>query len=194
MSTGNNTGSSVINWLNNQADILNNIANNLIPVERLVTGGAYLLGLAFAFKAIYSLKVYGEARTMMSSNTSIKEPLMYLLVAGMLIYFPTGLAILLQTSFGSSSILQYAPVDSNNQAISAVFGTGSVIGRPIAIIIQVIGVIAFVRGWVLIARSASQGQPPGGTGKGLIHVFGGMLAMNIVATLQIINNTIYGTS
>ncbi|KTD13337.1 hypothetical protein [Legionella jamestowniensis] len=194
MSTGNNTGSSVINWLNNQADILNNIANNLIPVERLVTGAAYLLGLAFAFKAIYSLKAYGEARTMMSSSTSIKEPLMYLLVAGMLIYFPTGLAILLQTSFGSSSILQYAPVDSNNQAISAVFGTGSVIGRPIAIIIQVIGVIAFVRGWVLIARSASQGQPPGGTGKGLIHVFGGMLAMNIVATLQIINNTIYGTS
>ncbi|ASQ45267.1 type IV secretion protein IcmC [Legionella clemsonensis] len=194
MSTGNNTGSSIINWLNNQADILNNIANNLIPVERLVTGAAYLLGLAFAFKAIYSLKVYGEARTMMSSNTSIKEPLMYLLVAGMLIYFPTGLAILLQTSFGSSSILQYAPVNSNNQAITAVFGTGSVIGRPIAIIIQVIGVIAFVRGWVLIARSASQGQPPGGTGKGLIHVFGGMLAMNIVATLQIINNTIYGTS
>lgn len=192
--SGNNTGSSIINWLNNQADILNNIANNLIPVERLVTGAAYLLGLAFAFKAIYSLKVYGEARTMMSSNTSIKEPLMYLLVAGIFIYFPTGLAILLQTTFGSSSILQYAPVNSNNQAISSVFGSGSTIGRPIAIIIQTIGVIAFVRGWVLIARSASQGQPPGGTGKGFIHVFGGILAMNIVATLQIINNTIYGTS
>ncbi|WED43628.1 type IV secretion protein IcmC [Legionella cardiaca] len=192
--SANNTGSSVINWLQNQADILNNIANNLIPVERLVTGAAYLIGLAFAFKAIYSLKVYGEARTMMSSNTSIKEPLAYLLVAGIFIYFPTGLAILLQTTFGSSSILQYAPVDSNNYAITAVFGSGSTIGRPLAIIIQTIGVIAFVRGWVLIARSTSQGQPPGGTGKGLIHVFGGILAMNIVATLQIVNNTIYGTS
>ncbi|KTC86352.1 hypothetical protein [Legionella brunensis] len=194
MSSGNNTGNSVINWLNNQADILNNIANNLLPVERLVTGAAYLIGLAFAFKAIYSLKAYGESRTMMSTSTSIKEPLAYLLVAGIFIYFPTGLAILLQTTFGSSSILQYAPVNSDNQAITAVFGTGSTIGRPIAIIIQTLGVIAFVRGWVLIARSASQGQPPGGTGKGLVHVFGGILAMNIVATLQIINNTIYGTS
>ncbi|KTD18373.1 hypothetical protein [Legionella jordanis] len=192
--SGGNNGNSVITWLTNQADVLNNIANNLLPVERLVTGAAYLIGLAFAFKAIYSLKTYGESRTMMSSNTSIKEPLAYLLVAGVFIWFPTGLAILLQTTFGSSNILAYAPVNSNNQAITAVFGSGSTIGRPLAIIIQTIGVIAFVRGWVLIARSASQGQPPGGTGKGLMHVFGGILAMNVVATLQIINNTLYGTS
>ena len=178
-------------WFGNQADILNNIANNLLPVERLVTGAAYLLGLAFAFKAIYSLKIYGEARTMMSSNTSIKEPILYLLVAGIFIYFPTGLAVMLQTTFGSSNILQYAPVNSKNQSLS-IFSSGSVVGRPLSIIIQTIGVIAFVRGWVLIARGASQGQP-GGTGKGLMHVFGGILAMNIVATLEIINNTIYGT-
>ncbi|KTD19357.1 IcmC (DotE) [Legionella lansingensis] len=191
--SGGNNGSSGITWLTNQADILTNIANNLLPVERLITGAAYLIGLAFAFKAIYSLKQFGESRTMYSQSASLKEPLAYLLVAGIFIWFPTGLGILLQTTFGSSSILQYAPVNSSNQALSAIFGSGSTIGRPLTIIIQTIGVIAFVRGWVLIARSASQGQPPGGTGKGLIHVFGGILAMNIVATLQIINNTIYGT-
>ncbi|MDI9817887.1 MULTISPECIES: type IV secretion protein IcmC [unclassified Legionella] len=189
-----NGGGGPIAWLANQADILTNIANNLIPVERLVTGAAYLIGVAFAFKAIYSLKVYGEARTMMSSNTSIKEPLVYMIVAAIFIYFPTGLSIMLMTTFGESSIIQYAPVNSNNQAINTLFGSGSTVGRPLSIIIQTIGVIAFVRGWVLIARAASQGQPPGGTGKGLVHVFGGILAMNIVQTLQIINNTIYGTN
>ncbi|KTD24583.1 MULTISPECIES: hypothetical protein [Legionella] len=181
-------------WLTTQVDILNNIASNLLPVERLITGAAYLIGLAFAFKAIYTLKAYGESKSMMSSSTSIKEPIIYMVVAVIFIYFPTGLAIMLQTTFGSSSILQYAPVNSNNPGISALFGTGSVVGRPIAIIIQTIGLIAFVRGWILIARSASQGQPPGGTGKGLVHIFGGILAMNIVATLEIINNTLYGTS
>lgn len=192
MSAG--TGGDWKGWIANQADILNNIANNLLPVERLVTGAAYLIGLAFAFKAIYTLKAYGESRTMMSNNMSIKEPLMYLFVAGIFIYFPTGLSIMLQTTFGSKNILQYAPVNSSNQAISKFFGSGSLVGRPLSIIIQTIGVIAFVRGWVLIARSAAQGQPPGGTGKGLMHVFGGILAMNIVETLIIINNTIYGTS
>lgn len=187
------TGGAVACWIVSQVDILTNIAKSLEPVERLLTGAAYIIGVVFAFKAIYSLKVYGEARTMMSSNASMKEPVTYLIVAAVFIYFPTGLGILLQTSFGDSSILEYAPVDSRNQTLNMLFGPGSVVGRPLTLLIQVIGLIAFIRGWVLIARSASQGQPPGGTGKGFVHVAGGILAINIVATLEVINNTLYGT-
>lgn len=186
------TGDSVSCWIASQSSILTNLANNLLPVERLITGGAYLIGCAFLFKAIYTLKVYGEARTMMSSNASIKEPVLYLVVGVMLIYFPTGLSIFMQTSFGYTNVLEYAPISSSNQTLNYLFGSSSTVGRPLVIIIQVIGLTAFVRGWVLIARSAAQGQPPGGTGKGLMHVFGGMLAVNIVGTLQVLNNTLYG--
>ncbi len=191
MSAG--AGGSWTSWITNQADILKNIANNLVPVQHLITGVAYLLGLLFAFKAIYTLKVYGESRTMMSGSSNIKEPVIYFVVAAMLLYFPSGLQVLLMTTFGESSILQYAPLNSSNQSLNVLFGLNSNVGRSLALIIQVIGLIAFIRGLVLIARSASQGQPPGGTGKGLVHVFGGILAMNIVATLEIINNTLYGT-
>ncbi|KGP62562.1 type IV secretion protein IcmC [Legionella norrlandica] len=187
------TGGTVACWIASQANILANIANQLEPVQKLITGAAYLIGCAFLFKAIYSLKVYGEARTMMSSNTSIKEPVVYLMVGALLIYFPSGLSTVMQTTFGYANPLQYAPVDSNSPALSTLFGSGSIVGRPLTMIIQVIGLIAFVRGWVLIARSASQGQPPGGTGKGLIHVFGGILAINIVGTVNMINNTLYGS-
>ncbi|HAT1659919.1 TPA: type IVB secretion system protein IcmC/DotE [Legionella pneumophila] len=188
------TGGTVSCWIVSQANILANVANQLEPVQRLITGGAYLIGCAFIFKAIYSLKVYGEARTMMSSNTSIKEPVMYLLVGALLIYFPSLVSSVLQTTFGYSSPLSYSGgVSSGSDTITALFGSGSLVGRPLVMIIRVIGLIAFVRGWVLIARSASQGQPPGGTGKGLIHVFGGILAINIVGTIDMINNTLYGT-
>lgn len=187
------TGGTVACWMANQADVLSNIANSLVPVQRLVTGGAYVIGCAFLFKAIYSLKVYGEARTMMSNNTSMKEPIVYLMVGAVFIYFPTAFSVLMQTTFGYQNVLQYAPINSNNQALDTLFGSGSAIGRPLSMIIQVIGLIAFVRGWILIARSASQGQPPGGTGKGFVHVFGGILAINIVGTINIINNTLYGT-
>lgn len=175
------------------ANILNNLSNSLGPVQKLITGSAFLIGCAFIFKAIYSLKMYGEAKTMQSNSTSVKEPLIYLFVGAMLIYFPTGFKVLLQTTFGYENILQYAPVNNGGQGMTALFGSGSVVARPLTMVIQIIGAIAFVRGWVLIARSASQGQPPGGTGKGLIHVFGGILAINIVGTLNMINNTIYGT-
>jgi intracellular multiplication protein IcmC len=129
---------------------------------------------------------------MMSSQTSLKEPLTYMFVAAVFIYFPSAFELFMNTTFGRSTPLQYAPINSSNSTLDAIFGSGSLVGRPLALLIQTIGLIAFIRGWILISRSASHGQPPGGTGKGFIHVFGGILAMNIVQTLNIINNTLYG--
>ncbi len=180
-------------WLASQANILNNVANSMPGVELLVTGAAYLIGLLFVFKAITSLRSYGESRTSMSSHGSMKEPLMYLMSGAVLVYFPTAFRVFMQTAFGYENVLQYAPINSSNSAFDTLFGNGSAVGEPLSVIIQVVGVIAFVRGWVLIARASSQGQQPGGTGKGLTHICGGILAMNIVGTLDMINNTLYGT-
>ena len=93
----------------------------------------------------------------------------------------------MNTTFGTNNIMSY-------QSDTNMFGLNGPAGYSLTLIIRTIGLISFVRGWILIAKSASQGQPPGGTGKGLIHVFGGILAMNIVGTMQIVNNTIYGSS
>lgn len=169
--------------------VLVNLANSLLPVQNLITGAAYVVGIAFALKAIYSLKVYGEARTMMSSNSSIKEPVFYLMVAALLIYFPTAFDIIMNTTFGYTNVLSYGDSD----VVSSMFGGDSDVGNAIVIIFQTIGLYAFVRGWVLIARGSTQGQPPGGTGKGLMHVFGGVLAVNIVGTVEMINNTLFGS-
>lgn len=189
------TNNPVSCWISGQVDILTNIAANMAPVERLVSGSAYLIGIVFAIKALLSLKEMAE-RTASSAQSkgSIKEPLMYFLVAAMLIYLPTAFQVMMSTTFGYSNVLAYAPINSNNSVLDTLFGQDSAVGESLAIIIQTIGLVAFVRGWVLVAKTASQGQPPGGTGKGLVHVFGGILAMNIVGTLQVINNTLYGTS
>ncbi|WP_367606534.1 type IV secretion protein IcmC [Legionella sp. W05-934-2] len=186
------TAGTVACWITSQADILRNIAASLEPIQQLITGVAYVMGIAFAFKAIYSLKVYGEARTMMSSNASLKEPVTYLVVSAVFIYLPRAMKVLLMTTFGDTDILPYAPINSSNGTLDALFGSNSPVGASLSLFIQVIGLIAFIRGWVLIARAAGQGGQPGTTGKGLMHVFGGILAINIVKTLEIINNTLYG--
>ncbi len=169
-----------------------NIYTSLISVEQLVTGTAYLIGISFAVKALYSLKALGEAKSHHSANSTVKDPLIYMFVAGMFIYFPTGFQVLMNSTFGYSQVLAYTPVTTGGTAMMALFGTTSDFGATLALFIQVIGVIAFVRGWVLVARAASTGQPPGGTGQGLMHVFGGILAMNIIGTLQVINATLFG--
>jgi intracellular multiplication protein IcmC len=176
--------------------ILNNIANSLLPIERLVTGAAYLMGLGFAIKALMTLKSHSESRGQSAGGggNSMKEPLVYLLVAGMLVYFPTGFEVLMNTTFGYGNVLAYAPVNSSSPVLNSLFGSDSEVGYALSLFIQTIGVFAFVKGWVLIARSAGHGQQPGGAGKGLMHVFGGILAMNIIGTLEVINNTLYGVS
>lgn len=179
-------------WLTNQADIFQHLAENLVPIEKLLTGGAYLLGIFFAIKAILSLKHFGEGRMGGGQKEGLKEPLIYFLVSAVFLYFPTAFAILMNTTFGYSNVLAYSSISSSNQTISTLFGSGSSIGQSLSLVIQVIGMVAFFRGWLLIARSGSQGQP-GNVSKGLIHIFGGILAMNIVGTLQVLNNTLYGS-
>src|SRR5204862_7284694 len=49
--------------------------NASIPeLWRLVTAAAYIMGFILAFKGLYYLKVYGEARTMMATQSSFKVP------------------------------------------------------------------------------------------------------------------------
>lgn len=169
--------------------ILTNIAHSLIPVQRLITGGAYLVGIGFAVKALFTLKTHGEQKSSMSSNSTLKEPILYFIVSAVFIYFPTAFEMLMNTTFGYSTVLSY----STGTAMSDWLGSESDIGRALTIIIQTIGLYAFVKGWMMIAKSSSTGQPPNGTGKGLTHVFGGILAVNIVGTIEMINNTLLGT-
>lgn len=179
-------------WLTGQADVLQNLANNLAPVQRLITGGAYIMGIGFAIKAMYAMRTFGEHKAASSGHSNAKEPLLYLLIAAVFIYFPTGIQVMLNTTFGTSSILEYSPTASSNGTINTLFGN-SAIGAPLTLIIRTIGLWAFVKGWLMIARSASGsgGGQQGGTGKGFIHVFGGILAINIVQTIDIINNTLF---
>ncbi len=171
-------------WISANADWLNHLAGSINQVYTMVTAAAYVIGISFAFKALYSLKVYGELRTMMSSNASVKEPLTYLIVAAVFIYLPTGLSIILNSTFGQSNVLAYSELPSAFD-LSETNG-----GFALLKLLQLIGVMAFVRGWVLLARSAGQGSQPGGFGKGLMHVFGGVLLMNIVGTIRVVYNTL----
>lgn len=177
-------GDDLQSFLSANADWLTHLAGSIDQVYTMVTGAAYVIGISFAFKALYSLKVYGELRTMMASNASVKEPLTYLIVAAVFIYLPTGFGIIMSTTFGYKNVLAYSQLPSSFDLDES---NG---GFALLKLLQLIGVIAFVRGWVLLARSQGQGAQPGGMGKGLTHVFGGVLLMNIVGTLDVVYNTL----
>lgn len=55
-------------WFAGSVDVLHNLAQDLLSVEKTLTGGSYLMGLAFAMKAMFTLKSHGEQRSSMGAS------------------------------------------------------------------------------------------------------------------------------
>ena len=64
--------------------------------------------------------------------------------------------------------------------------------RPVIMIVQFIGLVAMLRGFLILTKVTGQGAQPGTVSKGMIHIFGGILAVNIVRTVEIAINTFGG--
>ena len=160
--------------------MLTNLSRSYPALWFMLTGACYVIGFAFAMRGVYYLKQYGEMRTMMASNTSLKTPIAFFIVAAVLIYTPAGFHILSRTVFGYSSPLAYSDVTS---------GMNPVVLGAITGLVSIIGLIAFIRGWLILVANA---EHPGGQatlGKALTHIIGGLLAMNILGVVDIIWST-----
>lgn len=151
--------------------MLQNLASSYGDLWKLVTATAYVLGFALIMKALYQLKIYGEMRTMMSSNASIKTPLTYMFAGTMLIFSPEAFSVINMTLFATPSPIHWSDAHLKGWTAES---TRAAIGM-----VQLIGLIAFVRGWLYIARAGDQGGQPV-VGKGLTHIIGGVLAINIL--------------
>ncbi len=169
--------------------VLINLGGQLGYFWKFTTGGAFLVGLFFALKSIYQFKEYGEMRVMMSANTDIRKPMFYLLIGLVLIYAPFVAKQFLQTMFNVSSPVPYAYNASGN--VGQQFKeTVNFLGG----IVEFIGFIAFIRGWIVIVHSVQQQSQPGSLAKGLMHILGGILAINIFGTFQLLQQTIGWTT
>jgi len=159
-----------------------NLAAATPALQQLIFAAMYLTGILFAFLGIHKLKHYGDMRTMMTSSAELKGPLLYLLTAACFLFFPSTFSTLLQTFFNSSTLLSYQVVPE--------FGSNfNMMLKSLGLIVQLVGVIAFFRGWLLIIRLANHGAQPGTFGKAVTHIVGGIFAINIFFTWEILEKT-----
>ena len=172
----------LVTWPDLQT-MLSSLMNNLPPLWALVEAVSYIAGMMFGLKAVYMLKEYGELRTMMSSQTSLMKPMIMFVVSIALCYLPGMYHIALETFYSS----QYAsPLGYSDSSLGSWQGVITVATN----IIQLVGLIAFVRGWVMISHLAQHsGQPV--FGKAMTHIIGGILAINIVGTAHVLENTLH---
>lgn len=189
-------------------DILENVRAVVHPLMGLVIIISYVAGIGMIFKGLGMLKAFGMPLTQASRPGEVAGPLVYICVGAILIYVPTATDIVSSTIFqgapgfasifgsgnqlnlqsmgkASDKLLGYAPVSVEGQWADMI--------DTIVLYVQFIGFIAFIRGWFIIAHSGQPGTQPGSISKGIVHIIGGILAVNFIPLVHIIHNTIFGT-
>ncbi len=156
--------------------ILGNISHSLYPVQRLITGGAYVLGILFFFTAINKMMKIADKRAQSSSSEKMFAPMMYLVFGSLLIYLPSALDIMANTAFGVGNVLTYVNYNPAN------------IYSSMELLIRTAGILWFVRGCVLLAHAGEPGKQHGS--KGLVFVMAGVLSMNFDNTISMFNGMI----
>lgn len=161
--------------------MIENIAKTVPDLMLFVTALAYVLGFFFILNGLLHLKKYGEARTMMSGGEGhLKAPLIYLAVGAALIYLPSSVQTGLGTFWENPS--PYAYDTGQNDPWSELY-------NACFLIVQLVGTIAFIRGLVILSHLGGQSQP-GVLGKGIAHIVGGILCIDLYDFLQAIFTTL----
>ena len=131
------------------------------------------------------LKQYGEMRSMMSTEHSLKGPLIFIFIGAALLYLPSSVQVGLSTFWKEPAPYSYLEEDANNSWNTLI--------HDIFLIIQLIGIIAFIRGLLLLTHLSSGHGQQGTFGRAMSHMIGGILLINIYQFLQVIFNTLgYG--
>jgi intracellular multiplication protein IcmC len=161
--------------------IINALRDNAEPITRFVIATAYVIGFWFIISAIGSLRRIGQS-SMMQAQMGMGGPLVKLVIGLLLFYLPTTVNMGVMTFWGSdSSIVGY------HAASGDVFGP---LKDGVVAIVRVVGYISLVKGLVILSRAAEQGAQQGTFSKGITHVIGGILAVNIVGTIGVISSTL----
>ncbi len=167
-------------------NVVRNISIQIDPIKNFLMVLSYVIGVGMCVVAIMKLKKYGTKTAFMHVEMTLLGPFLQFFVGVGLFYLPTFLTSLNQTVWQ----------DVSNVDITLGYETESSANyiAPILGIIQIIGIIAFLRGWVQISRATNAGNQPGVVSKALTFIIGGLLAINIQLVICTFNQTLLGSS
>jgi intracellular multiplication protein IcmC len=170
-----------MNGVPSALQMLQTLDASIPAMQDLIMSAAYLLGIIFIANALYKFRLIGDYRHMMSQPTDLKGPLGSLIVGAMLIYLPGIFSAATYTLWNQATgMMAYNP-SGNSSEFQEIYNVS-------VDIMQLVGIIAFIRGWIILAKLGDHGQQ-GGIPKALAHIIGGVLAYHISATIYVFQAT-----
>lgn len=166
--------------------VLSNLNQNLEKFDQLLFAVMYILGIIFCFLSMSKLRRMAAKNAFQGGGEgNASGPVIQFFIGIFLLYSPTLLEIASVSLFtNTDSILAYS---SNTSS-----GSLTDIYNNMYILIQTIGLIVLIRGFLMLNRVA-QGQQSaqGGTyTKAMMFIFVAILAINIDITTSIVLGTL----
>lgn len=165
------------------SNVIDNVEEGLKGADRFAIALFYIAGLGLSMSAIYRLKKFGHRTAFMHVDVGIIAPMVQFFIGVALIYSPTFFKVINMTLFKKTSVTSQftggSQVAAQNIAMIKII-------QEVSGIIQIIGLFAFLRGWLILSRVGKQGTQPGTISKGIVHIIGGILAINIIETINVI--------
>lgn len=169
--------------------LANFVGNIKAPLISLVSLIAIVAGLFMVVNGLVKASKHGiDARTY-----SVHSILTNIVFGALLMTIGDNLNVMLasvfgDTTLGTSSVINWSYAASLAGGASAQFQTAVTAALTF---VQIIGVIAFVRGW-LVMKKVVEGGGNVTMAQGITHIVGGVLAINVFSFLEIMNST-FGT-
>lgn len=159
--------------------MLQNIAQQVPELMKMVTAFGFVIGMYLIIAGIMKLKHVGESRTMMSHEHSVFGPILMIAMGAMLLYLPTAVQVGMATFWTDPN--PYGYLDQKDQFTEFL--------NDAFMIIQLIGVIAFIRGLIILSKGSGQSHQSM-FAKGVTHIIGGIFCINIFQFVQVILATL----
>lgn len=176
--------------LNQQFDMnlaLTNLGQSFFGLQKLIFVLSYVIGFSLVARGLMMYRIFANQTYGSQQRGEIAGPLVFLVVGVVLLYFPTTINTSLSTFFGTSELGTLQELAAYYKPHRSVhwYQTQDVIIKYL----KLVGLIAFIRGWIILAKMGHAGAQPGSIGKGIIHVIGGVILINIIDTLKILGKT-----
>ncbi len=162
--------------------MLESLQTNFISLSQLVAALCYVFAGYFMLTALLKLKKYGEGISM-TAQKEFSGTLVSIVIGVAFLFIPSTLTTLLTTFYGTDTITAYTQLDQDGV-------TWELAMQTIVMIVQFVGVVAVVRGLFHLHKATHGQSQQNGFAKGVVHLIGGVLAVNIVATKDILYSTL----
>ncbi|MCS5708318.1 hypothetical protein CC99x_005305 [Candidatus Berkiella cookevillensis] len=163
------------------------LTSSFYSLEKMLLVLSYIIGLFLVLRGLMMYRAFANQTYGSAQRGEIAGPMVFLIVGIMLIYLPSTMNASLQTIFGTSEIGQLSSLASYQSTDSSENWLN--LQNIFIKYLKLVGFIAFLRGWIILSKMGHPGAQPGSIGKGITHIFGGVVLINLVDTINILGHT-----